>query len=185
MTSDSQDKVRRLAPEATWIDIGKVGRPHGLDGRVHLHPFHAQSDVWEVGARLRAYLPGKPAFPLEIVELRLMNGALIARFDGYPDRTTATALTHAMLSVSEADLPPPSKDEFYLHEVVGAEVLDAATRVRVGVVTGILTTNMDLLDIRLDSGGTALLPVQADALESLGREKGIVVVRDIEDWRSE
>jgi len=185
MTAKVPDPARGLDPEAAWIEVGKIGRPHGLDGRVRVHQFNPDSEIWHEGRTLRGRLPGKPAFVLEIADLRHMNAGTVARFAGIDDRTAATALTHAILSVAQGELPEPASDEFYLHEIVGAEVLDAQTQTRVGVVSGILETNIELIEVRLDAGGTALLPVSADAIESLGRIQGQIVVRDIEDWRSE
>ena len=185
MTVKIPEAARGLDPEAILVEVGKVGRPHGLDGRVRVHQFNPQSEIWHEGRTLRARLPGKPVFLLEIIELKHMNVGTVVRFAGFDDRTSATALTHAILSVAQSDLPEPQADEFYLHEIVGAEVLDAATQARVGVVSGILETNIELIEVRLDAGGTALLPVVSEAIESLGRIKGQVVVRDIEDWRSE
>ncbi len=46
-------------------------------------------------------------------------------------------------------------------------------------------TPADVLEIKLLSGGQALIPVDADAVLELGREPGVLVVEHIGDWRSD
>lgn len=174
-----------LDPEATWIDVGRVGRPHGIVGHVRIQLFNPDTDLFPRVRLLRAWQPGRPAQALELLELRPVPGAFLAHFEGVDDREAAARLTHAVLSVDARELPVPGEAEFYLHEALGAEVFEAETGERMGVVTNLIATNTDLLEITLDAGGKALIPVGAEALESLGREKGRVVVRHLEDWKSE
>lgn len=172
-------------PEAKWLDLGRVGRPHGTAGAVHVQLFNPDTEALDHTRTLRAYLPGKPAFLLDMTEARVVPGGIVACFRGVTDRSAASALTHAILSVDEAVLPPVADDEFYLADAMGAVVYDAASDARLGVVTGILATQDDLLDIRLDAGGSALVPVGSDAIESIGSVPGRIVIRDIEDWRAD
>jgi ribosomal 30S subunit maturation factor RimM len=95
----------------------------------------------------------------------------------------AAKLTHAVLAVNQADLPETDDDEFYVHELMGATVLDDATRKAVGVVRGILETPADVLEISLHSGAAAMVPVNSEAITEMGRQKGVLVVRDIDDWK--
>ncbi len=88
-----------------------------------------------------------------------------------------------MLAVNQAELPETDEDEFYIHELIGATVLDDATRKPVGVVRALLETPADVLEISLNSGAAAMIPVNADAITEMGREKGVLVVRDILDWQ--
>jgi 16S rRNA processing protein RimM len=163
----------------TWIDIGRVGRAHGVHGWVHVRLFNPDSDLLEPGRQLLARQQGRPGRPLVIAEAR---GELV-RFEGVEERTAASALSLSILAMPASDLPELEDDEFYLHEAVGAQVLDADSGAPVGVVTGIVSTQQDMLEVRLTAGGTALVPVESDAVVSLGREPGRVVVRHIDDWR--
>lgn len=174
----------RLDPDEVWIEVAKVGRPHGIHGEVRLQAYHPESELWDRPPPLRGHLPGKPAFLLHIDEIRQGAGALLAKVRGVRDRETAALLTHALLSIAKRDLPQADEDEFYLHEVVGAIVYECETGQRAGVVTAVVESVQDLLEIRLDSGGTALIPVQADAIESIGTVPGRVDVRHVEDWRT-
>jgi 16S rRNA processing protein RimM len=171
-------------PETRWIDIGRIGRPHGLRGQVHLQLFNPDTDMLERVPILRAHVAGRPAFGLKLESLRPIHEGFIATFQGVTDREGAAKLTHAVISVDEKALPEPEEGEFYLHQVIGAIVYEAATGERVGVVSGLMETHTDLLAIKLDAGGEALVPIEADAIESMGREPGKIVIRDVDDWRS-
>ncbi|MFZ4578232.1 MAG: ribosome maturation factor RimM [Myxococcota bacterium] len=178
-------ETRRPDPDESWLDVGRVGRPHGVQGTVHVALFNPAGDFYEHTTTLRALVVGRPAFLVELLELRPVNDGFLARFEGFDDRAAAASLTHAVLSAARSALPDPEEDEVYLNEIVDSVVYDAVSGERIGQVSGLIATHTDLLEVRLDAGGKALLPVECDAIESLGREPGKVVVRDIEDWRSE
>lgn len=175
--------VGKVDPDAIWIEVGKVGRPHGLKGEIRLQVYNLDSDVWERGQRLRAWLPGKPAVLLELAEFRDILPMPLATFVGITDRDEAAKLTHAVLAVDQLELPQADEDEFYIHELIGATVLDDATRKPVGVVRALLETPSDVLEISLNSGAAAMIPVHSDAITEMGRQKGVLVVRDIDDWK--
>lgn len=175
--------VGPIAPETIWIEVAKVGRPHGLRGDVRLQVYNPGSEVWQPGQRLRAWLPGRPAVLLELASFRDILPLPTATFVGVADRDLAARLTHAALFVDRDELAAADDDEFFLHDLIDARVLDAATRAEVGTVTGLLETPQDVLVIALRSGASAMIPVGADAITEMGREPGVIVVRDIDDWR--
>lgn len=169
-------------PEAKWIEVARVGRPHGLKGDLRLQIFNDESELWEEGLQLKAWLPGRPAVLLEIETFRDILPMPTALFKGINDRDVAAKLTHAVLAVDARKLPETDEDEFYLHELMGAQVLDDATRELLGTVRAILETPADVLEILLKEGGVALLPVESDAITEMGREKNVLVVKDLGDW---
>lgn len=171
-------------PDAQWLDIGKIGRPHGVRGALHVQPYHPQSELWQAGGWLRAHKPGAPARMVQIGEARPVQGGLVIAFAGVGDREAATLLTHAILQTDARDLPPADDDEVYLHELAGAEVIDADSGACVGTVAGFVETAQVLLQIRLADGKEALVPINCDAVVELGRQKGRVVVRDVRDWQT-
>ncbi len=167
-----------------WVEIGRIGRPHGIKGQLHIQVHNPDSPLWRTGLVVRAWKAGAPAQPLRLLDLRPSGADFVATFEGLADRTSAEPLTHCLLQVAEQDLPDTGDDEIYLHELLDAAVYDAETGAQVGTVSGFIETNQLLLDIRLLAGGTALVPAGADAVVSLGRERGKVVIAHIEDWRS-
>lgn len=171
-------------PEAPahWIEVGKVGRAHGVRGEVRVQAHNPASDVWAPRKVLRAWKPGAPARMLRILDVRPAGDVLIVAFAELADRNQAEALTLSVLQVDADALPPADDGEVYLHQLQGARVIEAATGDVAGEVVGFAEAAQTLLQIRLRDGREALVPVDADAVEQLGRVAGEVVIRHVADW---
>jgi 16S rRNA processing protein RimM len=125
-----------MAPR-TNLPVGVLGRPHGLRGEILLHPFHRgglRMDRLGLPLQVEIELKGR----LRPAELRAARGAgadTLLAFRGVETREAAAALTHAVLHVPRASLPPLCEGEFYVQDLVGCSVVDGAGRAR-GVVRG-------------------------------------------------
>ncbi len=143
------------------MPIGRVGRPHGLDGAFVVE--HASDDDrrWEVGASL--LVDGRPA-TIE-VSRRVGGRRRAIRLDRPVDRG-------AELSVDAAELPPPDPDSYYAFELVGLLVVDedddTLGRV-VAVLPGAANDNLQLED-------GVLVPLIEDAVRSVDLEGRTIVV---------
>jgi 16S rRNA processing protein RimM len=165
-----------------WIALGKIGRPHGVRGELRLQVYNTASQMWKPGLQLRLWKAGSPAQLSKIAAVRPAHDYWILRLPGVDDRDQAQALTGCEVEVDANALPPTPEDEFYLHELLGAAVIEAETGAEMGKVTGFVETAQTLLQIKLHGGGEAMIPVDAPAIEELGRVRGRVVVRHLEDW---
>jgi 16S rRNA processing protein RimM len=98
--------------------VGRVGRPHGLQGEVTVQ---VRTDFPEqrfaVGAQLRGENSGR-VFTVETV--RSHRGVLLVRFAGITSREAAAQLRGCILTVDAAELPDlTDPDEFYDHQLEG------------------------------------------------------------------
>lgn len=143
------------------VTVGRVGRPHGLDGAFVVE--HASDDErrWQVGAAL--LVDGVSA----TIELsRRVGGRRRAiRLDRPAERG-------AELAVRVSDLPPPEPGSYYAFQLVGLAVVDGEGR-EAGVVTevhpGVANDNLELDD------GT-LVPLIEDAVRTVDLETRRIVV---------
>jgi 16S rRNA processing protein RimM len=147
--------------EPELVGIGRVGRPHGVDGAFVVE--HASEDTrrFEVGAEL--LVDGEPA----TVELsrRVGGGRRAIKLD----RPVARG---AALSVRRADLAPLPADTYYVADLVGLEVLDEHGSV-VGVVRDVHHGPAnDALE--LDTG--VLLPLVEDCIREVDLAVGRVLL---------
>ena len=92
------------------VTVGRVGRPHGLDGSFVVEGASDAPDRFAVGATL--LVGGAPA---RIVASKRAQGRPVIRLDRRAERGTP-------LEVPRNDLPPPGPDSFYVFELVGLEV---------------------------------------------------------------
>lgn len=128
--------------------VGRVGRAHGLRGEVAVRFTSNRPERSAPGAVLHA---GDRV--LVIATSRPHQGRVLVRFEGVDDRTAAEALqglelTAEPLGDDDVQLDP---DELWVHEVVGAEVLDRAGA-RVGRVVAVEANPAHDLLV-LDGGG--------------------------------
>jgi 16S rRNA processing protein RimM len=118
--------------------IGRVGRPHGLDGCFVVEDASEASGRWAVGS---VVLAGGEAARVE--ESKRAGGRVVVRLD----RTVARG---AALEVEPDSLPPPDDDSFYVFQLVGLEVAEQGGR-RLGRVAEVRPgAANDVLE--LDSG---------------------------------
>ena len=151
-----------MSDDAGLVPIGRVGRPHGLDGAFVVE--HASDDEgrWVVGATL--LVEGEPA----TIELtRRVGGARRAiRLDRPVERG-------ARLAVPVSELPALEPDSYYAFELVGLEVVDDSDEPLGRVVEvhpGVANDNLEL-------DGGVLVPLVEDAIRTIDVDARRIVVR--------
>ena len=132
--------------------MGRVGRPHGLDGAFVVEDASDDARRFEVGSTL--LVDGEPA---EVVLSRRVGGGRPAiKLDRRVERG-------AQLAVRRADLPPPDEGSFYVADLVGLDVVEEGGAV-LGVVSDVLPgVANDVLE--LDTG--LLLPLVEDCVREV------------------
>ena len=112
-------------PEDGRILLGVVGRPHGVQGLLHVHSYTADpADLASYGALTdEAGRQWAVAWRGEgVAELRDASGKPVA------DRSAAERLVNTRLYVERTRLPEPDEDEFYLADLVGLVAMEADGR---------------------------------------------------------
>ncbi len=143
------------------MPIGRVGRPHGLDGAFVVEEASDDPRRWETGARVLV-----DGVAREVVSSRRVGRGRVAVLLDAPARRGA------QLAVQEADLPPPDPDSWYAFQLVGLRVEDEGGRALgrvVAVVPGVANDNLQLDD------GT-LLPLVDAAVRDIDLDAGVVLV---------
>lgn len=97
--------------------MGRVGRPHGLQGEVSVVITSERTERVTPGAVLYA---GERE--LVVVAAHRHRDRWLFRFEAVDDRTAAESLNGAVLS--GAPLDAPVGGELWVHDIVGAEVRD-------------------------------------------------------------
>lgn len=131
------------------LDIGVIGRAHGLKGEVSVALSTNVADRLFVGATFETER-GR----LSIVRLRPHQGRQLVTFDGVNDRTGAERLKGLRLLAERHDDAPD--EGYWVHELIGLMVRDANHVDRGPVVAVEANPASDLLV--LESG--ALVPVR-------------------------
>ncbi len=143
------------------VEIGRVGRPHGLDGAFVVERPSDRPGRFAVGATI--WVGAEPA--TIVLSRRVGGGRLAIKLDRAPERGQP-------LAFARADLPAPDPDHYYVFQLVGLEAVESGGRI-VGRVLDVLpgTANDNL---ELDDG--TLVPMIEDAIESVDLEAGRIVL---------
>jgi 16S rRNA processing protein RimM len=147
-------------PSSDFVVVGRVGKPHGLDGSFVVENASTAEGRFAVGAEL--WTGEEPA---RVVASKQARGRPVIRLDRDVPRGTE-------LSVPVAALPPPEPGVFYVFQLVGLEVVEEGGRT-LGRVTDVAPgVANDVLE--LDSG--LALPMVADCISDVDVAAGKIVV---------
>ena len=146
------------------VPVGRVGKPHGLDGGFFVDGASERQEVFVDGAKL--YAGGEPA--TVVASRRGSGGRPVIRLDRQVDRG-------AELAVARASLPRlAEEDEFYVFQLVGLSVEEEDGRL-LGRVREVLEYPAnDVLE--LDSG--ASLPLVEACVRQVDLSGGRIVVAE-------
>jgi 16S rRNA processing protein RimM len=142
------------------VVVGRVGRPHGLDGSFVVEDASEDPQRFARGATL---LAGEDEVRVE--NAKRAGNRLVIRLDRAVPRGTA-------LEVPASDLPEPEEDTYYVFQLVGLAVIEEGGR-DLGRVRDVAPyAANDVLE--LDSG--LLLPLVEDCVKQVDLEAGRIVV---------
>lgn len=152
------------------VRVGRVGRPHGLEGGFVVEEASEDPERFAEGRTL--LVGGEPA---RIVESKRAGGRPVIRLDQQPARG-------AELAIRREDLPEPEEDAWYGFQLVGLEVVEEGGRglgrvaeVQPGVAndvlaldSGVLLPFVDacVLAVDLPAGRIVVAPGFADPLDA-------------------
>ena len=143
------------------VPVGRVGRPHGLDGAFVVEQGSDDPDRFGVGAEL--YADGISA--KIIVSRRVGRGRHAIRLDRTVERGTT-------LTVLRTQLPALPEGEFYAFEIIGLRVEEVGGR-QCGIVKDLLPGPAND-NLELDDG--TLVPMIEDAIAAIDPAEGVVVL---------
>jgi 16S rRNA processing protein RimM len=101
------------------VTVGRLGRPHGLDGELVLYPDTDNPQRFVPGARVTALMD--PPRLLTISVARPYRGAILVGFVGVGSRSAADELANAELVVDLDDLRLLGDGEYWPEDLIGLE----------------------------------------------------------------
>jgi 16S rRNA processing protein RimM len=140
---------------AELVRVGRVGRPHGLDGCFVVEGASEDPARFAEGATL--FVMGEAA---RVVVSKRARGRPVIKLDRPVERG-------AELAIRTSDLPPPEADTYYAFELVGLAVVEEGGR-PLGRVTAVAPGVANDV-VELDSGlalpmvGACILDIDPDA----------------------
>ena len=152
---------------ADLVRIGRVGRPHGLDGSFFVEDASDDPARYAVGAHL--YVRGNP---VQVVSSKSVGGRSVIRLELPVHRGEE-------LRVPRSELPDPGEGAYYAFQLVGLEVVEEGgavlgrvKEVEPGIANDVLALDSGLAlpmheacvhDIDLSAGRITVAPGFADS----------------------
>lgn len=150
-TSDAKLTSTTPSPGSSFLQIGRIASPYGLQGWVWVY---ALTDPHENVFRYRPwYLRRRDRFDkIEVVKWRRQGKGLVAQLAGCDDRTAAEALQDVEIWTEREALPTLPVGDYYWSQLVGLAVWTASGHF-LGVVDHLMETGAnDVLVVRPAEG---------------------------------
>ena len=167
-----------------FIIVGRVRKAHGIRGEVVVETITDAPDaVFAPGRRVFAGTAAGDLAPnrteLHVDTSRPFNEGLLVGFAEVPDRTVAETWRGRYLLLPADELPPPSEDEVYVHDLLGMRV-----ELQSGELVGTVDETYDLpqglaLDVRRApprEKETVLILYDDQTIASLDKAARVIVV---------
>jgi len=138
-----------------FLEAGRVGRAHGLDGSFHVN-----------GPRPRLLTLGMPTDLGAIVRRVGTDERPVIRLEGCETREAAEALHGRPLLVAVEHAPALEAGEWWAHELEGLAVTDGSQAV--GIVRRMRELpSVEVLEVERPDGSELLVPMVGDAIREL------------------
>ncbi|HEY5572536.1 MAG TPA: ribosome maturation factor RimM [Anaerolineales bacterium] len=156
--------------EPDFLVVGKLRRPHGVNGEILMDVYTDFPERICPGAVLYA---GPQRQSLEVSTTRWHQSAMLLALKGFTDREAAAELGNLLVYVRTAERDALPEGEFYHHQLIGMRVVEEDGKF-LGIVKEILETGAnDILVVKTPESREALLPLIEEVVLdiSLGRHE--------------
>ncbi len=162
-----------MTEPAGLVHVGKITKPHGIRGEVKIYSLSQQPENFRDYPQLVLIGEDGERRESKVGKFRVQGNFAVVSLAGVADRNSAEELVGCQVWVAEEYLPPLADDEFYWHDVMGAEVVDQDGN-SLGKLDSLLATgSADLMVVR-QGDDEVLIPSQPEFLIEIGPEKIIV-----------
>jgi 16S rRNA processing protein RimM len=162
-------------PDPELLAVGRITKAHGVRGEV------AVMTLSEVGSRFEpgSVLHLEDGRTLTVSGSRPHGNRLLVRFEEVADRTRAETLRGEVLLVSSAATPSPPEGAYWVHQVVGMEVVTEEGR-GLGRIAEVLHNPGNDVWVTRDGDREGLIPAVREVVLDVDLEAGRVKIRPIE-----
>lgn len=171
-------------PEAgAELELGVLGRPHGVRGALHMRLHNPDSDAFDTLKRLLIETERGGREELRIASVEARPKSWVLTFQGVATREQAEVLTGRRVFALRSELPALAEGEYYLMDLIGCRVYLGAEEIgRVSGVRGDPT--VDTMIIELVDGTLVEQPVLPVWVQDVRVAEGRVVLASTEGFVS-
>lgn len=160
--------------EDELLEIGKVGKPHGVKGKVRI-AYYGDSPEILTSSPYVILKKDDETYRFKVESVSAHKKYYIASFEAVASFHDVHALAGAKIFLPKKFLPPLDQDEHYWFELIGCRVItDDGTKV--GIVSRIIATGNNDVYVVTHEKGEVLIPATVEVVKAIdAREKTIIV----------
>lgn len=150
-----------LTGEPVFLVVGKLRRPHGLNGDILMEII---TDFPERMRRGRQLFIGETHIPVVLEKSRPHPPFLLLKLRDYDSPEAVGEFRNSVVYVRADTLPPLPEGEYYHHQLVGLHVFSEDGQ-ELGILTEVLETGAnDVYVVTAENGTELLLPAIRDVI---------------------
>ncbi len=164
--------------EPVYLEVGRLRRPHGLQGETLLEVFSYNLGYFEVGKTV--YI-GKSHQPMVVEFVRPHNQMLLVRFQGITSPEEASYITNSLVYIPMDQLEPLPEGEYYFYQLIGLEGFTEKGE-ELGVLTEIIQTGAVPVYVVTSQDGTEqLFPAIPEVVKKIDLKANKIVLKP-QEW---
>lgn len=162
--------------EDEWnVTVGEVLTTFGHRGEVKVRPETDSPEHFQKLEQVRLVGGEADGRMLRIEKARLHKRAVIIKFAGIDDMSAAETLRGAEIRVRESQLMPLERDQYYIHDIIGLDVITTDGR-RLGKIKEVIRSPAN--DVYVTD--RAMIPAVKEFVVSIDLQEKRMVVRPVE-----
>ena len=163
-----------IASTPEFLAVGKLRRPHGLNGEVLMSVWTDFPDRLCPGVTIYV---GKNHDLYTIHSVRWHREDILVSFEGIENRDDAGIFRNQLMKVRADDRPPLPEGELYQHQLLGMSVIQNNNNALLGKLCEIIETGAnDVYLVQSDDGREILLPAIESVIRNVDVEKNEIRV---------
>ena len=159
-----------------YLEVGKVTNTHGIMGEVRVQPW---ADSPEFLCQFKTLYVDEAHFPMTVQRARVHKNMVIIKFEGPTDVPSALSLRNAILYIHREDVKLP-EGSFFLADIYGLEVRDAASGEVLGEIADVLTLPANNVYVVRGGARELMIPAVPQFIAETNIEAGYIRVNMME-----
>jgi len=172
------------------VSVGKIVKPHGLDGEIKFYPFiNDEEFVFSLDEVLLHESEKKEFLFSKVENIRPLNKMYIFRLQGVDNIYSAEKIKGYEVYVPYENLPDTGNDEYYFYELENCQVFysdgELVGQVKEVIDTGandIIVVEKKISDYEKEE---VLYPISKEFVEKIDKEKKVIIVKKMEFYEDE
>ncbi len=158
-----------------YIQIGKVGKSHGLKGEVKVSLYPEMSNILSDFQELVLQKNDNEGKIYILQSYRWQGKHLIAKLEGVTNRDDSELLNGNEIWLQKSDVPVLAANQYYLFEYEGLNVV-TDKGLDLGVVQNVFATGANDVLVVVGQGKEYLIPIIDDVLVEVDKAAGRIII---------